>query len=156
MSTSVGQDTSTSNTGIVGTGDDAVRGKSSQQKCQIAVSKKSMTSSKPKKRKGNKDAIFAPKDVEDPFVGKHVAFECNGFIGEQLEEKFGKIAEEHMMCYNNMPYVTGSITGITSGKVAKMLLYEVEFSWTGFGSTPVDYKCIPSAVVVGKKCIHSM
>ena len=109
-----------------------------------------MTSSKPKKRKGNKDAIFAPKDVED------VAFECNGFIGEQLEEKFGKIAEERMVHYNNMPYVTGSITGITSGIVAKKFLYEVEFSWTGFGSTPVDYKCIPSAVVVGKKCIHSM
>jgi len=60
----------------------------------------SMTSSKPKKRKGNKDAIFAPKDDKDPFAGKHVAFEWNGFIGEQLEEKFGKMAEEFMVHYH--------------------------------------------------------
>ena len=53
MSTSVRQDTSTSYSGIVGTGNDAAREKNSQQKCQIAVSKKSMTSPKPKKRKGN-------------------------------------------------------------------------------------------------------
>ena len=73
------------------------------------------------------------------------------FIGEQLEEKFGKIAEECMVHYNNIPYVTGSITGITSKKVVKTLLYEVEFSWTGFSSTTVDYKCIPSAIDMGKK-----